>query len=38
MYDFGELKTIPLHKEFKHEANEFTPWLEENIEKLRVFS
>lgn len=34
MYDFGELKIIPLHKEFKHEANEFTPWLAEHIEEL----
>lgn len=34
MYDFGELKRIPLNKKFKHEANEFTPWLAEHIEKL----
>ncbi len=34
MYDFGELKTIPLHKVFKHEENDFTPWLAEHIDKL----
>lgn len=34
MYDFGELKTIPLREKWKHEAHNFTPWLEKNIQKL----
>ena len=34
MYDFGELKTIPLDKEFEHEEYDFTPWLVDHLDKL----
>ncbi len=34
MYDFSELKQIPLNEIWKHEASDFTPWLAENIQKL----
>ena len=34
MLKFSELKRIPLREKWKHEASEFTPWLEENIQKL----
>ena len=34
MNDFGELKKISLHDIWPHEANDFTPWLESNIEAL----
>lgn len=34
MYDFSDLKQIPLSEIWKHEANDFTPWLAENIQKL----
>ena len=34
MHDFGQLKTITLPEEFKHETNDFTPWLAQNIDKL----
>ncbi len=34
MYDFSDLKQIPLSEIWKHEANDFTPWLAENIHKL----
>ena len=34
MLKFSELKRIPLREKWKYEASEFTPWLEENIQKL----
>ena len=34
MLKFGKLKRIPLREKWNHEALEFTPWLEENIQKL----
>ena len=34
MKDFGELRRIPLREIWRHEADDFTPWLEENIEEL----
>ena len=34
MLKFSELKRIPLRKKWNHEASEFTPWLEKNIQKL----
>ena len=34
MNDFSELTIIPLRKTWAHEAKHFTPWLEENIQKL----
>lgn len=34
MNDFGELKRIPLREIWSHEANDFTPWLAANMEKL----
>ena len=34
MLNFSELKRIPLCEKWNHEASEFTPWLEENIQKL----
>ena len=34
MLKFSELKRIPLREKWNHEASEFTPWLEENIQKL----
>lgn len=34
MYDFSELKQIPLSEIWKHEARDFTPWLAKNIQKL----
>jgi len=34
MPDFGTLRNIDLRKIWPHEANNFTPWLAENIEAL----
>ena len=34
MNGFGELRRIPLREIWQHEANDFTPWLAENIEAL----
>ena len=34
MADFGELKEVDLTAAWPHEAMDFTPWLEENINKL----
>ena len=34
MNDFGELQKVPLRAIWQHEANDFTPWLAENIEVL----
>ena len=34
MHNFSELKRIPLREIWNHEASDFTPWLEENIQKL----
>ena len=34
MLKFSKLKRIPLREKWNHEASEFTPWLEENIQKL----
>ncbi len=34
MYDFSELKKIPLSEIWKKEASDFTPWLESNIQTL----
>ena len=34
MINFGELRRVPLREIWQHEANDFTPWLAENIEAL----
>ena len=34
MPNFSELKKIPLNEVWKHEASDFTPWLESNIKTL----
>lgn len=34
MVDFGELKEVSLRQAWPHEANNFTPWLAENLDKL----
>ena len=32
--EFGELKDVDLRKAWRHEANDFTPWLAKNLERL----
>ncbi len=34
MMEFGELKDVPLREAWPHEANNFTPWLAENLHRL----
>ncbi|MDE0088112.1 MAG: DUF4268 domain-containing protein [Candidatus Poribacteria bacterium] len=34
MLNFSELKRIPLREKWNHEASDFTPWLESNIQIL----
>ena len=34
MVEFGELKGVDLRQAWPHEANNFTPWLAENLDKL----
>ena len=34
MLKFSELKKIPLREKWNHEASDFTPWLESNIQML----
>lgn len=34
MAEFGELKEVSLRSAWPHEANNFTPWLAENLDKL----
>lgn len=34
MLKFSELKRIPLREKWNHEASDFTPWLESNIQML----
>ena len=34
MVEFGELKEVSLRSAWPHEANNFTPWLAENLDKL----
>ena len=34
MYEFGELKKVPLREMWQNEATNFTPWLASNIESL----
>lgn len=34
MVEFGELKEVNLRSAWPHEANNFTPWLAENLDKL----
>ena len=34
MFEFSELKRIPLREKWKSEPSEFTPWLESNIQML----
>lgn len=34
MVEFGELKEVSLRQAWPHEANNFTPWLAENLDKL----
>ena len=35
MLDFGTLKTTDLRLTWKHEDDDFTPWLSENLTLLR---
>ena len=32
--EFGELKDVPLREAWPHEANDFTPWLADNLHRL----
>ena len=34
LHNFSELKRVPLREMWKHEASDFTPWLESNIQTL----
>ena len=34
MMEFSELKDVPLREAWPHEANDFTPWLAENLHRL----
>ena len=34
MVEFGELKKVSLRQAWPHEANDFTPWLADNLDKL----
>ena len=34
MVEFGKLRKIPLREKWNHEASDFTPWLESNIQML----
>ena len=34
MMEFGELKDVPLREAWPHEANDFTPWLADNLHRL----
>lgn len=34
MVEFGELKEVSLRQAWPHEANNFTPWLADNLDKL----
>lgn len=34
MMEFGELKDVPLREAWPHEANDFTPWVADNLHRL----
>ena len=34
MMEFGELKDVPLREAWPHEANDFTPWLADNLHRM----
>ena len=34
MMEFGELKDVPLREAWPHEADDFTPWLADNLHRL----